>query len=604
MSSTERIFCNPLDLAYRYQDIRFTGTVRGMKIAEPHRSVHREAADPSIVLYRDRYYMFVSMSAGFWHSTDLVRWKYRATAKLPALDYAPDVREVNGALYVSASRKEDNCPFFRSVDPLSDDFVEVTPGTFPFWDPNLFQDTDNSVYLYWGCDSRTPIQGVRLSDTFGPVGEPSPLISSDVLAHGWEQLGEDHVVVPPKTERERLAAMAMGTDPYIEGAWMTERDGTYYLQYSAPGTQLNTYADGYYTAPAPLGPFTYSLDSPFSSKPGGFITGAGHGSTFQDLHGNWWHAATMRISVNDVFERRVGIFPAGFDDDGVLFCNQNFADYPMTVPDGPFDPWTPPAWMLLSYKANVVASSSATGHDPASAVDENVRTWWAAAGREPGESLTVDLGTDKTVHAVQINLADHELADAAPHARDGVDLGHSWRGVFPGHQPAEILVELSKDGREWTVVRDSRDTDTDAPHAFIVLDAPQETRFVRVTSGRMPFDGTFAVSGIRVFGTGEGEAPPSVRARAARVDDRTARIDWDAAPGAIGYNVRYGRDPQKLYHSWLVYERTQLDLRSLNSGAEYWVAVDAFGEAGVTSGVPVPAARNAELDEQEAEMQR
>lgn len=47
----------------------------------------------------------------------------------------------------------------------------------------------------------------------------------------------------------------------------------------------------------------------------------------------------MRISVNHVFERRIGLFPAGFDADGVLFCNQNFADYPMVVPDGPFDPW-------------------------------------------------------------------------------------------------------------------------------------------------------------------------------------------------------------------------------------------------------------------------
>lgn len=111
----------------------------------------------------------------------------------------------------------------------------------------------------------------------------------------------------------------------------------------------------------------------------------------------------------------------------------------------------------------------------------------------------------------------------------------------------------------------------------------------------MPFDGTFAVSGVRVSGTGEGEAPPSVRTRAARVDDRmddrTARIGWDAAPGGIGCNVRCGRHPQKPCRSRPVYERTSLDLRSLNSGAEYWVAVDTFGEAGVTSGEPVPATR-------------
>lgn len=58
------------------------------------------------------------------------------------------------------------------------------------------------------------------------------------------------------------------------------------------------------------------------------MTGAGHGSTIADKYGNYWHASTMRISVNHDFERRVGLFPAGFDKDGVLYCNQNFADYP------------------------------------------------------------------------------------------------------------------------------------------------------------------------------------------------------------------------------------------------------------------------------------
>ena len=53
------------------------------------------------------------------------------------------------------------------------------------------------------------------------------------------------------------------------------------------------------------------------------MTGAGHGSTIADKYGNYWHASTMRISVNHDFERRVGLFPAGFDADGVLYCNQN-----------------------------------------------------------------------------------------------------------------------------------------------------------------------------------------------------------------------------------------------------------------------------------------
>jgi xylan 1,4-beta-xylosidase len=588
MTDTSRIVCNPLDLAYRYQDIRFSGVVRGTRLGEPRRTVHREAADPSIVLYRQRYYLFASMSAGFWHSTDLVNWEYRATTKLPALDYAPDVREVDGALYISASRKEENCPFFRSVDPLSDDFTEVTPGTFQFWDPHLFQDTDSTTYLYWGCDNKTPLYGVQVDDSFKQVGEPLPLIASDTDAHGWEQIGEDYVQKVPATEQEKLVAQFMGTTPYIEGAWMTQREGTYYLQYAAPGTELNTYADGYYTANSPLGPFTYSENSPFSSKPGGFITGAGHGSTFQDRHGNWWHASTMRISINDVFERRIGLFPAGFDEDGVLFCNQNFADYPFIVPDGPFDPWAPPPWMLLSYKAKATATSSKPGHEPSEAADENIRTWWAADGRAPGESLTLDLGASKTIHAVQINLADHELGSIAPEAPEGADQGHSWRGIIPEHQPAELLIETSTDGITWTALHDSRGADSDRPHALMVLDEARPGRYVRVTSGRLPFDGPLAVSGLRVFGLGDGTAPAPALARAQRIDERTARIDWEPSEGATGYNIRYGSHPDKLYHSWQVHDRTHLDLPSLNAGIKYWAAVDAFGENGITTGCPVP----------------
>ena len=60
-----RIWCNPLDISYRYQDIRFSGRVGGIQIGPARRSVHREAADPSIVRYRDRYFMFASMSRGF-----------------------------------------------------------------------------------------------------------------------------------------------------------------------------------------------------------------------------------------------------------------------------------------------------------------------------------------------------------------------------------------------------------------------------------------------------------------------------------------------------------------------------------------------------------
>ena len=345
------VVCNPVDLpyAYSYQQVQGYPSM-----------VWREGADPSLIRYRDRYYLFVSMSGGFWHSDDLASWAFVATPDLPILDYAPDVREIDGALVFSASRYDQPCSFWRTTDPLSGVFEEL-PGTFPFWDPNLFQDDDGRVYLYWGCSNETPIHGVELDrTTFRPLGDTVDLIHGDHMAHGWEWKGPGDGVVAPEAV---TAESGKDPRPFVEGAWMTKFGGTYYLQYAAPGTELNTYGDGYYTSSSPLGPFTYSPDSPFSSVPGGFAPGAGHGSTVEDRFGNWWHVGTIRISVGHVFERRIGIYPAGFDADGVLFCNQEFADHPIVVPQRRVDPWTevPTGWRLLSYQRPVVATSSLDG---------------------------------------------------------------------------------------------------------------------------------------------------------------------------------------------------------------------------------------------------
>ena len=100
--------------------------------------------------------------------------------------------------------------------------------------------------------------------------------------------------------------------PYIEGAWMDKHCGKYYLQYACPGTQFNTYSEGVYVSDSPLGPFTLAENNLYSYKLGGFLPGAGHGSTMQDDRGNWWHTTTMRVSMNHDFERRVGTVAADY----------------------------------------------------------------------------------------------------------------------------------------------------------------------------------------------------------------------------------------------------------------------------------------------------
>lgn len=591
-------YCNPLDLNYRYQHMNENGV----------RAAHREGADPTLIFFKGTYYMFVSMSAGFWYSGDLMDWQFHAAPDLLIYDYAPDVRQIGDSLYFCASRRGVNCPILRTRDPLSEPFVEVS-APFDFWDPDLFRDEDGRVYLYWGCGNTDPIYGIEMDpETMLPLGQPVELILEDVERLGYERPGDNGVVedressvlyqtlkplVDPATgelnlpdiladggfSKEKLTKMfyAIGK-PYIEGAFMTKHGGRYYLQYACPGTQYNTYADGVYVGDGPLGPFARQASNPFSSKPGGFITGAGHGSTIADEYGNYWHASTMRISVNHAMERRVGLFPAGFDGDGVLFCNQNFADYPVRVPAGKFDPWAVgPEWMLLSYQKPACASSTAQGSDPALAVNEDIRTWWSAARPDGGEWLCVDLGKPSDVRAIQVNLADEGVALDLP--EEAYEDDRRSRHIELEPQVSHYTVEASLDGLQWQVLEDVA---RECSNGYYEYPEGVRARYVRVVGGSLPYGQALHVSGLRVFGNGDGEKPAQAAARRAGPLDGLVR--WEPIPGAQGCNVRYGAAPDKLYQSWLVYGANEVKLSTLIAGQRYFVRVDSFNENGITTG--------------------
>ena len=595
-----KTYCNPLDLGYRYQHMKEGERIAGF----------REGADPTLVYFKGKYYLFVSMSAGFWYSDDLLHWEFHADPDLLIYDYAPDVRQVGEYLYFCASRKGRNCPILRTADPLTEPFTEVSC-SFDFWDPDIFCDDDGRVYFYWGCSNTTPIWGVELDPaTMEPIGEKRPLISGCEEALGYERPGDNGIVdreasvlyksmhqfyneatgkleLPPQMAQmpglnaEVLTAMynAVGK-PYIEGAFMTKHDGTYYLQYACPGTQYNTYADGVYTAKNPLGPFTLQTSNPFSAVPGGFMTGAGHGSTIADKYGNYWHAATMRISVNHDFERRVGLFPAGFDADGVLFCNQNFADYPHEIPAGKFDAAAvQPCWMLLSYRKAVTASSTAEGSAPANAVNETCRDWWSAGSDKPGEWLCVDLGAESDVRAIQVNMADEKLVVDFPADSYGDD--RKTRRIETRPQLSHYRVETSLDGEAWTL---REDVARECSNGYYAYADGIRARYIRVMGGALPYGQTLRISGLRVFGNGAGARPAAAKAAAVRVDALDGKISWQHLENAQGCNVRYGTAPDKLYHSWLVYDADEVTLSTLMAGQTYYICVDSFNENGITEG--------------------
>ena len=593
-----KVLCNPVNVGYRYQfnqDPRKGGELQ----------ICREAADPSMICFQGKYYIFASMTLGVWVSEDLANWERHPLPKeLPLYDYAPDVRVMGEWVYFCASSREQNCDRFRTKDILQGPYEKIE-GSFPFWDPNLFVDDDGRVYFYWGCSNMTPIYGIELDPvTMQPLGEKKELLFGDPYHIGYERIGEDNSTLPAGKEEieERFQAFlserGMTEDalpagygdlirgmyskrPYIEGAWMDKYQGRYYLQYAAPGTQYNSYSDGVYVSDSPLGPFTLAGNNPYSYKPGGYMPGAGHGSTMQDLSGNWWHTSTMRISMNHDFERRVGIWPAGFDAEGELFCNQRYGDWPLRVGEEETDPWRKPAWMLLSAHKGATASSSLPGHEPEKAIEENVQTWWRAASNQREEWLMVDLEGEYKVHAVQVNFADDKIEVPCP---GKIRPGTQARYIEEAATCTQWKLECSVDGENWRVLADKTQASSDLSHDFLVWEEGFTASFLRLSEMSVPYGQNPCVSGLRVFGLGEGSAPEAARFTARRIGPLDMEVDIEKEEGALGYNILFGSRPDKLYHSYMVFTPGTQRVGALIDGRDYYVRVDAFNENGITEG--------------------
>ena len=527
-------YANPIDLPYRYQHAK---------------TPYREAADPTMILFKGRYWLFPSHSSGYFYSTDLLRWTFVKPTGYSYNTFAPTVMAMNGKLYLSAS---ENAPkIWVTDDPMSGQWstaAKISPG---YNDPCLLLDDDGKVYMYEGL-SATKSQRVLELDpkTFQPLREAEIPQDRDPANRGWEVVG-DHNDKPD-------------SPTYIEGAWVNKIGSKYYFQYAAPGTEYRSYADGLLVSDNPMGPFQYQTISPFSVKPTGFISGAGHSSTFQGTDGRWWHISTMSISVRHPFERRLGLYPTVMTDDGPV-ADTYLADYPHYI-DGNRGL---AGWMLLSRKKATTASSSLSGFEPDKAVDEDVRTWWSAQTGNPGEWFQIDLGAEKRIEAIQINFADQDS-----------------KGVGISQEVYKYVLELSVDGKTWTPAIDTTRGGRDAPHDYEVLDKPITARFVRLVNVHSPDGGKFSLYDLRVFGKGPGPRPNAVRSVVAvrdTADARKATFNWSARKGAEFYIVRFGAKPNAMNQAYQVYDgKTSVTVASLNVGVKYYVAVDAVNEAGIT----------------------
>lgn len=539
-----RTYCNPIDLDYTYMIYNSDKDIS-----------YRSGADPAVVEFRGEYYMFVTRSMGYWHSTDLQHWDFIDPARwYPQGSNAPAAHNYKDSVLYVMGDPSGAMSVLYTDNPKRGDWKAVPAILHDLQDPALFIDDDEAAYLYWGSSNLYPIRGQRLNKDhrFIRHGEVDTLFNKDMDKHGWERFGENNSDTIPG---------------YIEGPWMTKHNHKYYLQYGAPGTEFNVYADGVYVSDHPLGPFEYAPHNPVSFKPGGFMNGAGHGSTVKGPQERYWHFASMALSANVNWERRLCMFPLFFDEDDLMWSDTNFGDYPHYAPSEPGKAGEFTGWMLLSYKKPVTVSSSTGDHTAEKLTDEQVKTYWLAADNGSAQWAVIDLEKPGMVYAVQINYFDHES---------------NLYGRIPGLRH-RYVVEGSANGRDWEVVIDKSNSYQDNPNDYVELPRPVSVRYLRYRNIEVPTP-HLAISDIRVFGIGEGKKPMPVTGFQVKreKDRRDAMISWDKQKNVQGYNIRWGISPDKLYSSWLVYDKDQLFLKALTTDQEYYFTIEAFNENGIS----------------------
>ncbi len=541
-------YCNPLNLNY---------------IFSHDQSSKHDLADPTIVLYKDNYYLFASNAGGYWYSSDLLSWKLISDTNLPLENLTPTAVVIGDWIYFFSSLSD---KIYRSNNPASGKWEVYCNSILlsMISDFSIFADTDGRVYCYYGCSNNDGVMSRELDakNLFNPIGVPVVCQKTNPLKSGWYK---------------RKDNSAKTGSFNVKGSWMNKFNGKYYYQCAEINSILNNYSDAVYVSDAPMGPFTFAANNPFSYRPDGFVCGAGNGSTFADKYGNWWHIASLTAPNGHESHYGVGLFPAGFDKEGDLFTRTDFGDYPMMLPNNKITNISKldPEWSLLTDHLTAQASTSMASSPVTNAFDENIETYWSAQTGDTGEWLCVDLGSEFTINAYQLNFAVNKTKI---NGAEGI----------PAYQ---YLVEYSMDKKNWKTLSDKTANTEYRTNPYEALRTPIQAQYIKITNYHVP-EGSFAISGFRIFGSGSNRRPKKVNSFRAVRDYRNPQIikmSWEKQANTTGYNIRYGTDKDKLYHSYQVYKKPRLTIHCPDKNKTYWFEVDAYNENGVTLGKPILA---------------
>jgi hypothetical protein len=421
-------YCNPLSIPDYPIGVRARDIVPGTPVGPGNMWLldrmeqFRELADVTVLWHDRKWYMYPSVDMAWVSGDGGATWQHHPL-NVRDIGYAPTVVRHKGRFLLMASESE----VYTSASPLGPftpmGRIALPPGLPSQIDPMLFSDDDGRLYYYWGCTPAGGIYGVEL-DTENPtriLGEPAKLIGFEPDRFPWQRVGD------------------WNEDPnagWIEGSWMLKRNGTYYLTYSAGGTENRTYAVGCVTSKTPLGPFTPQKNNPVLRSTSGLVTGTAHGSFVEGPNNSLWAFYTLRAAVAHGFERRLGMDPAYIGADGELHV-----DPPSSLPQrltGGGRGAAHAGWVPLNANRWTTASTTAAHLTARLAVDDDLRTWWQPDAGDKAPLLTSTLVGNATVRAIRIAWRDI-----------GID---TRRGIAPG--PFRYRVEVRNAPDTWTTVLD------------------------------------------------------------------------------------------------------------------------------------------------------
>ena len=440
-------------------------------------------ADPSVVKFEGKYYLYLT-GGHAWASEDLVNWTYHDVRSVDGrnMSDAPGAFAYKGHMYLSGN----SIGLFRSRDPLGPfeymgDFSEPQPGEEGgFFDPAFFVDDDERVYLYYAGGGTGGVFGVELDgeNLTRIVGEKKHFFEFE-QEHHWERYGNRN---------------EYSDQSWIEGPWMTKRNGVYYLQYSAPGTDWKTYGIGYYRGTSPLGPFTYHEGNPILLHRNGMLNGVGHHSLVEGPNGTAWVIYTILYrNRNREVERRIGLDPVGFDVTGNMVINGP-SDTPQWAPGVTSRPWegNDSGAIALSEDKNYTVSSEAPGLDAPFAFDNNIRTLWAPSDEDDEPWLQLDLGAESNQQYV---VDSARILFRLPRGRSRGD-----------SRVRHYKIEVSSDGESFEIVVDKTKNEVDNAVEFDEI-GPVTCRYVRLTITGWPNDLPMGVVEFTVFGQPDSPTP-------------------------------------------------------------------------------------------------